>query len=98
MKMLEMIDTCICKYLGLGEQKINSNSLIKIGNKMILANTEPFKRHLHYTDLHQFLSKYDTEIDECERQRIGASMGEVLAEDLVVSFEKISIRKEEYHV
>lgn len=95
MKILEMINTWICNYIGLNEQEITPDTLKKTGNKVELMNTESFKRHIHHEKWDTFLSTNFEEMNEPTKKKIGISMGKALAKNLVISFENISIKKEE---
>src|SRR3990167_3525401 len=95
MKILEMINTLICKYIGFNEQEIIPDTLKKTGSKVVLMNTESFKRHIHHEKWDEFLSRNFEEINESTKIKVGISIGKVLAKNLVVSFENVSIKKDE---
>ena len=95
MKILEMIDNLICKYIGFNEQEVTPGVLKKTGNKLVLVNTESFKRHIHHNKWDKFLSTHFAKMSESTKQKIGLSMGKALAKNLVISFENVSIKKEE---
>lgn len=94
-KILEMIDNLICKCVGFDEQETTPDSLKKAGNKLILMNTESFKRHVHHEKLDKFLSTHISKMSESTKQKVGISMGKALAKNLIISFENVSIKKEE---
>lgn len=95
MKILELIDTFICKCIGLNEQEMIPDTLKKTGNRVVLINTESFKRHIYPEKWAKFLSKDFGEMNQCIKQKVGMSMGKALAKNLIISFENISIKKEE---
>lgn len=94
MKVLEIIDNLIRKYFGFDKQEIVPHALIKTGNKIILINSESFKRHIYYQKWDRFLSSDCKEISDAAKQKIGQAMGESLAKNLVISFENILIRED----
>jgi hypothetical protein len=95
MKILDMIDNFIRKYIGFDKQEIIPHTLKKAGNKFFLINTESFKRHVYHEKWDKFLSRNFKEASESTKQKIGLSMGKSIAKNLVISFENISIKKEE---
>lgn len=90
-KILETIDNYLCKYIGLEKEEEQLDSLLKRGNHIFLCITESFKRYVRQDRLDNFLSSDLEEINQVTREKLGISMGKVLAKNLVVSFESISI-------
>lgn len=92
-KLLRSIDSLICKYLGFDKQDIIPQTLKKIGKKIVLTNTESFKRHLYSQKLDDFFSSNLNSLSNTTKQKLGISVGKALANDLVISFESITIEE-----
>jgi hypothetical protein len=92
-QLLEIIDYYICQYIGLDKKEVIPDVLKKTGNRFILVNTEPFKRHIYSEKWEDFLLMKFEEMSESTKQKIGISMGKSLAKNLVISFDKTKIMK-----
>lgn len=93
-EFLAYIDNKICSYLGIHQQDINPDSIKKIGNNLILRNTESFKRHLYNERLDQFLDSQLNNLSTPDQRKLGISLGKAIANNLIVSFDTPLIRRE----
>lgn len=94
MKLVKKADSLICKYLGFDKQDIIPQALKKIGKRIVLTNTESFKRHLYSQKLEDFCSNSLNSLSSSAKQKLGIFAGKALANDLVVSFDSVIIREE----
>lgn len=97
-EILKYIDNILCKYIGLYKQEVTPEIFKKKGNKMMLINTESFKRHIYCEKWEDFLSVDFKKMSGCTKEKIGISMGKSLGKNLVISFENVLIKKEAKNV
>lgn len=93
-KFLAYIDNIICNYLGIHQQDINPDSIKKIGNQLIVRNTESFQRYLYCEKLDRFLETKLHHLTATDQKKLGVSMGKAIASNLIVSFDSTQIRRE----
>lgn len=96
-KILELIDRYLCRFFGFEKQEVKPDVLKKIGNKILIVNTESHKRHTYSQNLDQFLSKNIEKLDDSVKEKLGISFGKALAKNLIISFEKIAIKEDKNH-
>lgn len=82
----------MCKYIGINKQEVKPEIIKKIGNKLLVINTESYKRHTYTQKLDQFLSRNIEKLDDHAKKKLGVSLGKILAKNIIVSFEKTTIK------
>ena len=87
----EILDYLICKYTGIDKQEITLNHLKKIGNQILISNTEQYKRHQHTQKIEDFFDHTFNRLDDNRKKNLGLALGKILAKNLIVSFETIQI-------
>lgn len=93
-KLWDSLDRFICKYIGITSKSVTPNHLKKIGNHLLISNTEPFKRHYHTQNLADFFKTNFNQLDSSNKQKLGIALGKALAKNLVVSFDNVQIKRE----
>jgi hypothetical protein len=93
--VIDFIDRCLCKYIGITKQDILPQSVKKTNNLVILLKTESHKRHSHEQSWEEFSQNDLENLSETAKQKLGVSLGKVIAKNLIISFDQTSIEKEE---
>ena len=93
-KWLTKIDTLLSRYLGLERTELTPQILEKKEGKLLLVNTESFKRHTHAIPIDKINLKSMTGTN---REKLGIAIGKMIANHLVVSFDEIIIKREKTH-
>lgn len=86
------IDKWICLYLGLGKCDIEKPKSIKFSkNKLTFCKNHAFQRHCYQErlDFSECAIIYHPELN----RKIGVAAGNAIARDLIISFEKVEIKK-----
>ncbi len=96
-KYLKIIDDFFCKYLALSKQDVTPSLLKVHGNKITVISTESFKRHSYSKSVNEFITNKIDELDENNKKKFGSAIGKVIAKNLTISFENISIKKGHLH-
>lgn len=92
--ILAKIDKILCGYLGLDKEETTPHIVHQKGQQLMIVNTDSFKRHAQTTPI----SKINLEIMNKEnREKLGVAIGKAVASNLVVSFEKIVIKRDSIH-
>lgn len=94
-KILESIDRRIRKYIGLKQDITAPDVIKKIGKKLVLIKTESYKRHCHTQKIDHFLDEHVRKLNEPAKQKLGVSLGKAIANNLLVTFEQVTIKKDE---
>lgn len=89
--ILMQLDNVICRYLGLKNIEIIPHFLAKNGEELMVVTTETCKRHVQNTPV--------TDVDmnmikEEDKRKLGVAIGKVIASNLVVSFDDVTIKGE----
>lgn len=92
--ILLKIDKVLCGYLGLDKSETTSHYIEKKGPKLVILNTESYKRHAQKMPLAKInLSTMNKE----NKEKLGAAVGKAIAKNLVISFEEVTIKRENTH-
>ncbi len=90
-KILSKLNDVLSLYLGLKNFTINPQLLSKKGGNLKLLYTESFKRCPLQIDL----SKMDFQaLNKDKRDQLGTAAGKLIARNLIISFESITINRE----
>lgn len=92
-KIWKIIDHLICKYAGIDKQEMKLNHLEMIGSQVLISNTEPFKRHQHTQKIEDFFANNFDDLNSSHKKKLGMALGQILAKNLIVSFEKTNIKE-----
>ena len=91
-RIFKNIDNIICIYLGLEKNDVENPKSIKFyKNKLILYKNHMFQRH-RYQEVLDFMecqTNYSSDLNK----KIGIAAGKAIAKNLIISFEKVEIRK-----
>lgn len=91
--LLDKVDAILCKYIGISNDEVTPNYLMKFGHQLSISNTEPFKRHLYVQNIKDFFTNDFKKLDYSSKQKLGVAIGKALAKNLVVSFENVHIKE-----
>lgn len=88
-RLFKRFDKILCLYFGIKQNVVRPIKAKMIKNKLIISNTESNRRHL-------YRNTFDTikfeEINTEDRKKLGVAVGELLAKNLVISFENSTIK------
>jgi hypothetical protein len=93
--VIDFIDRCLCKYIGIKKQEILPQSVRKTKNRVTLLKTESHKRHSHEQSWEEFSENDLENLSDTAKQKLGVSLGKAIAKNLVISFDQTSIEKED---
>jgi hypothetical protein len=94
-ELLAKIDKLLCRYLGLEEMELTPQVLEqKKDGQLMVLNTESFKRHAYMVPIAEMSF---TSINNVNRNKLGAAIGRMMANHLVISFDEIIIKRETIH-
>lgn len=91
--VIKKIDKLLCNYLGLDREKVKPNSIKIKNNQFIITSTIPFKRHSFQEYWNEFYTTSFKQLYDHDRQKLGLAAGKILAKNLTISFEEVSIDK-----
>tara|TARA_R110000868_G_scaffold207266_2_gene456235 strand:- start:3880 stop:4167 length:288 start_codon:yes stop_codon:yes gene_type:complete len=91
--LIKMIDIYLCKYLSIKSEEITPTTLKKTGKNITISNTDSFKRHIHTHKIESFLNENINKLNSINKKKLGLAVGEILATNLVVSFDHLNIRE-----
>jgi hypothetical protein len=90
--VLIKLDKLVCGYLGLDKVEITPHRVERKGKQLIVVNTESYKRHTQVIPI----SKINVDAMNNEnKERLGIAIGKAIATNLIVSFEEITIKRED---
>ena len=91
--LLKKIERALSRYLGIKEEKVHPKLVQMISNKIVITNTFSYRRHKIKESWENFsnFSIHHTEKEECGK--LGLALGKVIAKNLVVTFDKTQIKK-----
>lgn len=91
-KILKKLDGFSRAYFGLTkiDQAATPRMVEVVCDKVVVTNTEPFKRHLQKTSLSDLEIK---ELSQVNQQKLGIAAGKAIADNLIISFQPPSIKK-----
>jgi hypothetical protein len=92
--VIKKTDQLLCNYLGLDRERVKPNSIKIKNNKFIITSTIPFKRHSFQEYWNEFNTTSFKQLYDRDREKLGLAVGKVLAKDLIISFEEVSIDKD----
>ena len=93
-KLLEIIERWLCYYFGLDKKNLIPQILKQKNGKLIIVNTEPYKRHTFATPADKMNLNL---IDPSYKERLGIAMGKLMAKHLIISFDEVIIKREKTH-
>lgn len=88
--ILERIDKLLCYLLGFRRLEITPHFIGKRGNRLVILNTESYKRHAHETSISDINLNA---LSQKNKEKLGIAVGKAIATNLVVSYEDIIIKK-----
>lgn len=91
--IIKKIDKLVCSYLGLDRERVKPNSIKIKNNKFIITSTIPFKRHIFQEYWHEFNATSFKQLHSQDQEKLGLAAGKIIAKDLSISFEEVSIDK-----
>ena len=89
--VLIAMDKLLCGYFGLDREETIPHMVKKKGRKLIVLNTDSYKRHAQEVPISNV--NINT-INKENREKLGIALGKAIAQNLVVSFEEIIIKRE----
>ncbi len=93
-KFLTMIDKKICEYLGLNIASITINCIETNSHEIVISSTESFRRHLYKEKWQQFIKNDLSQVNSINKEKLGVAMGKMFADNLLISFDEICIKRE----
>lgn len=91
--VIKKIDQLLCSYLGLNRERVKLNSIKIKNNKFIITSTISFKRHSFQEYWDEFNTTSFKQLNNQDRKKLGLAAGKILAKNLSISFEEVSIDK-----
>lgn len=91
--VIKKIDQLLCNYLGLNIERVKPNSIKIKNNKFTITSTIPFKRHSFQEYWNEFNATSFRQLHNQDREKLGLATGKILAKNLSISFEEVSIDK-----
>jgi len=85
------IDSFLCRYFGLDKIEFIPHSVSRKGKQIFILNSESYKRHIHQTPFQEVNLKA---INEENKKKLGMAIGKSIANNLIISFDEIIIKKE----
>lgn len=89
--LLQKMDKVLCFYLGLEYEEACPIAVKIIKNKLFITHTSSHKRHLIEEPWDKFKIKHT---NSTNLEKLGLALGKAIANNLVISFESPSIKKE----
>lgn len=93
-KLLAKMDKLLRSYFGLEKIEIIPRVLEEKCGKLLVLNTESFKRHVHMVPVDKMNLK---SLDNVSKEKLGIAIGKMIANNLVVSFDEIVIKRDKVH-
>ena len=93
-RILRKIDKIFCAYLGLDANEVLPSYVTIKENRLIVSNTESFKRHFYTQNWNEFNSINFKQLSQKNKEKLGIAIGKAIAKNLVISFEEITIKME----
>lgn len=93
-KILAKIDELFRIYFGLEKTKMIPQVLEEKRGRFMVLNTESFKRHAYKIPVDKMNIKI---VDNINKEKLGIAIGKMIANNLVVSFDDIIIKREKTH-
>jgi len=90
----EKIDRFLCGYFGFKKFEIIPHFIKKKHDKLIVLNTESFKRHLQETPAEKISL---LGISREDKEKLEMAMGKAIASNLSISFDEVVIKKEDIY-
>lgn len=92
--VLAKIDKLLCSYLGLNKVEITPHFVSRNNKGLTILNTESFKRHAQETSLSEInINMMNNE----NKEKLGIAIGKAIANNLIISFDQIAIKREDSH-
>jgi|HubBroStandDraft_4_1064222.scaffolds.fasta_scaffold942052_1 hypothetical protein len=92
--VLVKVDKLLCSYFGLTKSETIPQFVKNYGKKLVILNTEPYKRSVQETPI----SKVNFEtVNEENKEKLGVAIGKAIATNLIISFEDVIIKRENVH-
>lgn len=92
--IVSTIDRIICYFFGLDMSETTPHKVARCGNQLVIINTESFKRHQQAMPV----SKIDlVTMSKINKNKLGVALGMAIASNLVISFDKIPIKRNDIH-
>ncbi|GAB4392409.1 MAG: hypothetical protein Tsb005_06280 [Gammaproteobacteria bacterium] len=91
--ILKKIDNAICHYLGITHEHIKPVEVSIVNGVIIISNTYPYQRHLVTESWENFSNYGIHKTNEQEKIKLGLATGKIIANELIISFEDITIKK-----
>ncbi len=95
--ILNKIDKAICSYIGIQNETTSPQKVKLIKDKIFITNTVSYKRHYIEETWDDFKKIGLKQITPTNNQKLCSAMGKVIAKKLVLSFEEIKIKRNNYH-
>ena len=92
--ILKKIDKIFCAYLGLESEVVLATSVKIKDNQLTISNTESFKRHSYKQHWNEFSSTNFKQLSQTNKEKLGIAIGKILAKNLIITFEEITIKME----
>lgn len=93
--ILAKVDKILCNYLGLDKAEITPHIVQLKGKQLMIVNTDSFKRHVEKT----CISESNLKMMNIEnKEKLGLAVGKAIASNLIVSFEEVVIKRDNFHV
>jgi hypothetical protein len=93
--IFKKMDKMFCTYLGLEYEIVYPNTVKLKTDQILISNTESFKRHSYTQNLDEFNAINLSQVSQCNKEKLGISIGKAIAKNLIISFEDIQIKREE---
>ena len=91
--LLGKIDKIFCAYFGLKQGEVQPDTVQMIDDEIIVTtNTLSFKRHTMNESWDDFSTSEMSQVNLENREKLGLASGEVIAKNLVISFEETPIK------
>lgn len=84
--ILDVIDAFICGCIGLDSEESKPNRISQVNGRLLISNTEPYKRHLYVQKVEDFLRTDLERLSNENKGMLGVAMGRSMAKNLTISF------------
>ncbi len=89
----QKIDDVICRYLGIQQERVIPVKVELNRQQIIIYHTSSHKRYLYKQSWQKFLQHTAACLPLSERRKIGIAVGNIIAKQLIVSFEPVKITR-----
>jgi hypothetical protein len=90
-RFIKNVDKILCRYLGLETTEVNPSSIKLTGQQLFVTTTESYKRHCLQQNWEDFAANNFHLTTTLDKEKLGVAAGKILAKNLLVSFQNISI-------